>query len=203
MKSIVKKLASLVLLLGLSTVTVGTKATADETKLAKIPASLENAKYITDVRPDADAKVYYLLKSHSACGFCVHHTPELIKIYKQMRGKGAELILLNCDPTDAKALAWAEKAGMNYPVVAPNDAKKVPFFIDLSSGPPPPPPLMIVVTPEGKRLAQGGGPQTSKLLENWKDYVKQAKSETSDTQSDKKAKKTKKKSKKSKRKKKD
>lgn len=212
MKSIAKTLASLVLLLGISTAAVGTQADADDKKLAKIPAALKGAKYITDARPDTDAEVYYLLNSHSQCAFCVHHTPELIKLYKQMKGKGAELVLLNSDPTDEKARAWAEKAGMNYPVVAPAAAKKIPFTIDLSSGPPPPPPLMIIVTPDGERIGQGGGPQTSMLLGQWKDYVKKAKNSEKRAKVDDEAdsekaeqkpkKKKKKKSKKSKRKKK-
>lgn len=173
MRNTFKKLGALVITFGLAC--SPSEAKTDTENLPKIPAALSGVKYVTETEPKLDAKVYFLFQSHSKCGFCVKHTPEIIAQYKRMRGKGAEIVLLNCDMNDEAALKWAESAGMTYPVVSPTERRKVPFNFDFTAGPPPPLPLMTAVTADGEPLGQAGGPGVDDLLKDWRKLVNEAK----------------------------
>lgn len=173
MKNTFRKLGILIISLALACALA--EAKSDTENLPKISTALASVRYITEAKPKLDAKVYFIFQSHSKCGYCVKHTPEIIAQYKRMRGKGAEIVLLNGDVNDEAALKWAESAGMTYPVVSPAERRKVPFNFDFTAGPPPPMPLMTAVTADGEPLGQAGGPGVDELLKDWRKLVNKAK----------------------------
>lgn len=140
-----------------------------------VPAALAGVNYVTKVRPKADAKVYYLLRSHSSCGICVNLAPEFVKLHKQMKGKGAEFVLLSGDVSDEKAAAWAAKEKMTYAVVSPDEAKSIPFSFDFGGQSAATLPFIVAVTPDGEKLGQANGPGAADFVKDWKKLVAEQK----------------------------
>lgn len=149
-----------------------TETEEQEEKVVTIPDMLKEVKYVTKVKPKKKVVVYYFLRSHSKCGPCVALTGANNAAYKEMKGKGAELIMLNCDPDTESAKAWAEKAEMIFPVITPETKGAVTVPSGGSGGTP----NMVVVTADGKVLKDTSGTSKCKaLLEEWKDFVKEGK----------------------------
>ena len=89
-----------------------TPATEAVSATPTVAEMLAEVEYLTKVKPKKKVSVYYILRSHSKCGFCRQITPDLIAAYKAMKGKGAEIILLSGDADVAEAEKWAKEAGM-------------------------------------------------------------------------------------------
>lgn len=143
-----------------------------EEKVVTIPDMLKEVKYVTKVKPKKKAVIYYFLRSHSKCGPCVALTGANNEAYKEMKGKGAELIMLNGDADTEAAKAWAEKAGMIFPVITPETKGNVNVPSGGSGGTP----NMVVVTADGTVLKDTSGMNKCKtLLSEWKDLVKEGK----------------------------
>lgn len=159
------------MLLGLASAVA--QADTEAKELPLIPAALDKVGYVTEARPKLDAKVYFLFKSHSKCGYCVSHTPSLVKLHKAMRGKGAELVMLNADRNIADAEKWAESSKMTYALVKPADSAKVPFEFDVLKMRTPMP-LMLAVTAHGEVLGMSGGPEADSIVKDWRKHVAQA-----------------------------
>lgn len=152
---------------------IAAEETSVEEKVVTVPEMLEQVEYVTKVKPKKKAFVYFFLRSHSNCGFCVAMSGANNEAYKEMKGKGAELIMLNCDPSTEKALAWAKKSDLSFPIITPEtkDAVKVPSGGGAY-------PNMVVVTSDGEVLKDGSflGMNACKgALAGWKEYVKEAK----------------------------
>lgn len=143
--------------------------------LPAIPAALADVKYVTDARPKDKTVVYFLLRSHSKCGICVQLAPEFVKIHKKMRGKGAELILLNGDVNDEMAAEWAKSVKMTYPVVSPDEKGKVPFSFDFGGQSVATLPFVVAVTADGEKLGQANGPGAAEYVAGWKKLVTEQK----------------------------
>lgn len=149
-----------------------TEEEEQEEKVVTIPDMLKEVKYVTKVKPKKKAVVYYFVRSHSKCGPCVALSGANNAAYKEMKGKGAELIMLNCDADTDAAKAWAEKAGMIFPVVTPETKDEVKVPSGGSGGTP----NMVVVTADGTMLENTSGMNGCKeLLGKWKEMVKEGK----------------------------
>ena len=150
-------------------------ATAEEQaeeQLATIPAALKGCKYVTKVRPKEDAKVYFIYQSRSTCGICVAEAPAIVATYKKMKGKGAELVMLNIDRDEKTAATWAKKSKMKFPIVAPSDMGNVPFPFTGGRTLP----CMVAVDADGNKLGEANGSQVADFLaSNWKKYVRDIK----------------------------
>ena len=158
---------------------------APATEAAETPAATEAAtpsvadmlaevEYLTKAKPKKKAVVYFFLRSHANCGFCRKITPDLIELYKAMKGKGAELIMLSGDSDLDVAKKWAKEAGMTYPIVTNATIGAVKFPAGGSGGFP----NVIAVTADGKALENTSGASgCTNLIGNWKDLVKEAKAE--------------------------
>ena len=143
-----------------------------EEKVVTIPDMLKEVEYVTKVKPKKKAVIYYFLRSHSKCGPCVALTGANNEAYKEMKGKGAELIMLNGDANTDAAKAWADKAGMIFPVITPETKDKVKVPSGGSGGTP----NMVVVTADGTVLTHTSGMVKCKsLLSEWKNLVKDGK----------------------------
>lgn len=176
MKKLLMMLGALTLLAGLAyTPALAQDADADadvqEEKAETLADKLQEVEYVTKVKPKKKVYVYYFLRSRSTCGFCVHLTSTNNATYKEMKGKGAELIMLNCDPDTATAEAWADKADMKFPVVTPETAGKI--SVPSGGGGLP---NVVAVTADGTLLESASGLSGCKeLYGNWKKLVREAK----------------------------
>lgn len=164
-----------------------------------IPELLKEVKFVTKVKPKKKAYAYLFLRSHSRCGFCRTITPQMNAAYKEMKGKGAELIMLNSDPDTEKAAAWAEESAIEFPMITPETAGVVASAVPGSgSGGTP---NITVVLEDGEKIEGNSGANSCKeIAANWKELVKEAKKATTAKKAEarKAAKKKKKKSKKKK-----
>lgn len=148
-----------------------TEASA-QAELPAVPASLQDRQYITKAKPDAKAKVYFIYQSRYMCPTCVAEAPAIVAAYKKMKGKGAELVMLNVDADDETAAKWARKARMRFPIVSPADRSGIPFPHTGSSKLP----CMVALDAHGNKLGEASGAEVAEFLSaNWKNFVKDIK----------------------------
>ena len=141
-------------------------------ELPAVPAALQKAKLVVPAKINTNAKLYFLYKSRSTCAICVAAAPQIIKIQKSMRGKGAELVMLNIDEDVKTAAKWAKQAKMKFPIVAPEDEAALPFPYVVETQSQTTLPLMVVVDAEGRRIDQANGADVPEFLKNWKKMLK-------------------------------
>lgn len=147
-------------------------AVENVTETPTVPEMLAEVEYLTKVKPKKKVSVYYILRSHSKCGFCRQITPDLIAAYKAMKGKGAEIILLSGDADVAEAEKWAEDAGMTYPIVT----NATTSYVKVPGGGSGGYPNISVVTADGTVLdGASGASKCKELVADWKSYVKDTK----------------------------
>lgn len=151
-----------------------TEELAKEKEVISIPDLLKEVEYVSKVKPKKNAYVYYFLRSHSRCGFCRKIAPQMNDLYKGLKGKGAELIMINGDPDTKTALAWAEEMEISYPMITPETASviasKVPGGGTGGS------PNIMAVMADGEQIEGcSGASKCPELVGNWKDMVKNAK----------------------------
>ncbi len=174
MKKLLMMLGALAMVAGLvyAPAMAQDEAEATEEKAVTIPDMLKEVEYVSKVKPKKKVSVYFFLRSHSKCGFCVVITGSNNAAYKEMKGKGAELIMLNCDPNTEAAKAWVEKADMKFPVITPETAGKVQVPAGGSGGTP----NIVAVTSDGTVLESvSGKSKCEEILTRWKELVKEAK----------------------------
>lgn len=145
---------------------------AETTKTVSVPDMLKEVKFLTKAKPKKKVSVYFFLRSHSKCGFCRKITPEMNELYKAMKGKGAELIMLSGDSDRKVAKEWATEAEMSYPIVTHETAGAVILPSGGSGGTP----NIVAVTPDGTVLESGSGASAcTRIAGSWKELVKDAK----------------------------
>lgn len=161
--------------------------------LPKVLAELEGVEYVGKARPKKDAKVYFIYHSRKACTVCVAEMPDINKTYKRMKGKGAEIVMLNQDKDLETAEKWVKDAKIQFPVVAPGQRHSIPFPFDFSVRGMLP--LAVAVTEDGEKLGQANGADVAEFFDkNWRKYLAQVRKEERKKASKKKSKKKKKKS---------
>ena len=173
-------------------------AATAEVEEVSIPDLVAKAKYVTKVKPKKKASVYFFLRSHSRCGFCRTITPRMNELYKEMKNKGAELIMLNCDPNTEAAEKWAKDTGIEIPMITPETTG--PIAAVVPGGGTGGTPNVMAVMADGEQIeGTSGASKCPELVATWKDLVKQArKAEAEKKKAAKKAKAKKKKARKSK-----
>ena len=140
--------------------------------LPAVPASLVDRQYVTKTKPKLDAKVYFIYQSRYMCPTCVAEAPAIVATYKKMKGKGAELVMLNVDADVETAAQWAKKAKMRFPIVAPGDSSGIPFPHAGSNKLP----CMVALDAHGNKLGEASGAEVAEFLAgNWKKFVKDVK----------------------------
>lgn len=172
-----------------------TEQTTEQVEAVSIPDLVKEAEYVTKVKPKKKASVYFFLRSHSRCGFCRKIAPQMNDLYKEMKNKGAELIMLNGDPDAEKAAAWAKEMDITIPMVTPESCGPIAAVVPAggSGGSP----NITAVMADGTRLdGVSGASKCPELVGSWKDMVKEAKKAEAQARKAKKSKKKKKKSKK-------
>lgn len=161
---------------------------AEEAATVTISDMLKEVEYVTKVKPKKKVYVYFFVRSHSGCGPCRALAPKCNAFYRDMKGKGAELIMLNCGKNAESAKAWAKEVEMSYPVISPETVGKVK--VPGGGGTP----CMVAVTSTGEALETAlGTSQCVALMERWKDLVKDARKAEKEKKSEDKKKKSKKK----------
>ena len=146
---------------------------AAEQEVISIPQLLKEVEYVTNVKPKKKATLYYILRSHSRCGFCRKLAPALNTHYKDMKNKGVEIIMLNCDPDTEKAKKWADEQEITIPMVTPETkgaiASKVPGGGSGNS------PNIMAVMADGEQIEGCSGASACEaLVAGWKDMLKDA-----------------------------
>lgn len=151
-----------------------TEETTEQVETVSIPDMVKEAKYVTKVKPKKKAYVYYFLRSHSRCGFCRKIVPQMNELYKEMKNKGAEVIMLNGDPDTEKAAAWAKEMDITIPMVTPESCG--PIAAVVPGGGSGGSPNVTAVMADGTRLdGVSGASKCPELVGSWKDMVKEAK----------------------------
>lgn len=172
-----------------------TEQTTEQVETVSIPDLVKEAEYVTKVKPKKKASVYFFLRSHSRCGFCRKIAPQMNDLYKEMKNKGAELIMLNGDPDAEKAAAWAKEMDITIPMVTPESCGPIAAVVPAggSGGSP----NITAVMADGTRLeGVSGASKCPELVGTWKELVKEARKAEAQARKAKKSKKKKKKSKK-------
>ena len=163
----------------------------EQVETVSIPDLVKEAQYVTKVKPKKKASVYFFLRSHSRCGFCRKIVPEMNALYKEMKNKGAELIMLNGDPDAEKAAAWAKEMDITIPMVTPESCGPIAAVVPAggSGGSP----NITAVMADGTRLeGVSGASKCPELVGTWKDLVKVARKAEAQARKAKKSKKKKK-----------
>ena len=151
-----------------------TELASEETEAISIPDLLQKVKFVTKVKPKKKASVYFFLRSHSRCGFCRKITPEMNELYKAMKNKGAELIMLNGDPDTETAKKWADETDISYPMITPETASVIGAVVP--GGGTGGSPNVMAVTADGTQIeGTSGASKCPALVGGWKDMVKEAK----------------------------
>lgn len=149
------------------------EADTEEVKLVSIPDLVAKADYVTKVKPKKKASVYFFLRSHSRCGFCRKITPEMNALYKEMKNKGAELIMLNTDPDKDTAAKWAKETDIEIPMIAPEATG--PIAAVVPGGGSGGTPNVMAVMADGEQIeGTSGASKCPELVGGWKDMVKDA-----------------------------
>ena len=91
--------------------------------------ALQEMTFLTDKKPNPDAKYYIYLQSASWCGPCNAEMPTVVKQYKTM-GKRVELILVSHDNSADAAIKFMKKYGADFPCILANSSEsgKLPAF---------------------------------------------------------------------------
>lgn len=145
---------------------------AETTETVSVPDMLKEVKFLTKAKPKKKVSVYFILRSHSKCGFCRKIAPEMNELYKAMKGKGAELIMLSGDSDLKVAKEWATEAEMSYPIVTQETAGAITVPAGGSGGTP----NIVAVTADGTVLENGSGASAcTRIAGSWKELVKEAK----------------------------
>ena len=150
-----------------------TELASEETEKVSIPELLQKVKFATKVKPKKKAQVYFFLRSHSRCGFCRKITPEMNELYKEMKNKGAELIMLNGDPDTETARKWADETDISYPMITPETASVIGAVVP-GGGSGGSPNVMAVMADGTQIEGTSGASKCPALVSCWKDMVKEA-----------------------------
>ena len=145
-----------------------TEISAEDAELPKVPASLQDKKFLIPAKLNTKAKVYFIYKSRSTCSICVEEAPEIVKIYRSMHGKDAELVMLNIDSSKEDATKWAKSSKMKFPIVAPGDAKGVPFPYEGEGILP----CMVAVDADGNKIGEANAGDVPVFLKDWRKMVR-------------------------------
>lgn len=133
------------------------------TPQAPVPAAIKSGDLLQG-RVDSKAKVYYLLSANSQDEVCLEYGAAIAKLYRAMKGKGAELILLSKE-SPASVLKWAKKVGLRCPVLPDSKrSAKLPFpYIGEHI-----PPYLVALDAEGRKLSEANHLHVLTLLSEWK-----------------------------------
>lgn len=142
-------------------------APAATEELPSVPKALSAKEFMSGDPVDKEALVYLIYQSRSACGICVAEAPAIVAQYAGMKGRGAQLVMINVDATAEAAKKWIDDMGMEFPVTKPNDMGGIPFPY-AGKGPLP---CMVALSADGRKLDEASGPAVSDLVERWGELV--------------------------------
>lgn len=197
MKRILTLMSGLLLLAGWVAPTYAQEETETEQPAEEIsiPDLLKEVKFVTKAKPKKKAYVYFFLRSHSTCGPCQAVIPSMNTLYKEMKNKGAEIIMLNGDPDTETAKKWADDKDIEFPMITPDTASVIGSKVP-GGGSGGTPNVMAVMADGTQIEGTSGYTKCPTLVGNWKDMIKDArKAENAKKAAARKAKKNKKKKK--------
>ena len=129
--------------------------------------ALQEMTFLTDTKPNPEAKYFIYLQSASWCGPCNMEMPIVVKQYKAMKmGKKVELILVSHDNNADAAVKFMKKYGGDFPCILANSGEsgKLPAF-KFAGGIP----NASVVKANGKEVANA---HAGEIIGNWKKYTR-------------------------------
>lgn len=144
----------------------GSETTVDETLPLK--GRLTQVKYLTKKTPAKNARIYFFLRASSFNAESRDFMPTCISLYKKIKGRGAELIMLNEDKSVTDARNWAKESNIKFPIVSPDSVESldIPAAGQL--------PSIIVLSVSGEELTRGDSAHSCEdILSKWDFYLKQ------------------------------
>ena len=142
-------------------------AAEEKPALPALTQALSEKTPVNSAKLNKKASVFFVYKSRSTCGICVAELPMINKAYKEMKGKGAEIVMYNIDADDATAKSWATKGKIKFPMIGPKDHRGLPFPYTRGGLLP----YLVVLDAEGNKLDEAGGDKVAAMMANWKTYV--------------------------------
>lgn len=136
--------------------------------LPAVPAAIAKGDLLQG-KVNPKAKVYFLFSASSKNEVCREYGVGIAKAYREMKGKGAELILLTKE-SPATVLAWTKKIGLRCPVLPESRRSpklSFPYAGDHT------PPLLLAVDPEGRKLGEDNHLRVLVLLSSWRELVEE------------------------------
>lgn len=131
-----KYLSYLAAIIGMASLTATAQEAAPKAPAPAAPAAqhaigkaIEHTKFITQHKPNTQAKYYMYLCTAYWCAPCRREMPHIIAEYEKMRKDGyMEIIVLSCDNTPKAALQYMELFSAPFAVVMyhSDERKKLP-----------------------------------------------------------------------------
>ena len=91
--------------------------------------ALQEMTFLTDKKPNPDAKYYIYLQSASWCGPCNAEMPHVVEAHEKYKEEGlVEIVLASWDNDPGSAKAFLNKYKGKFPAVMRKDAKRIPHF---------------------------------------------------------------------------
>lgn len=131
-----------------------------------VPAKLQETTYLTEARPDLNARFYAYLCSASWCGPCRAIMPQVVAQYKDIKAAGGEVILVCFDLDTQKGTEYVKKYNAAFPAVMGNLRAEMqsdlPGFTPRRGIP-----SVIFVKPDGTQIYSGHG----QMLLKWREIT--------------------------------
>lgn len=134
--------------------------------VAPVPAAIRSADLLQG-RVNAKARVYYLLSGSSQNEVLRDYGAGIAKLYRQMKGNGAELVWLSKE-SPTSVLKWTKKVGLRCPVLPESKrSEKLPFpYVGEHI-----PPYLVALDAEGRKLSEANHMGIISLLSEWRSLV--------------------------------
>ena len=134
---------------------------ADE--LSTIGTLLKDAEYLTDARPNLQAKYYIFLHSASWCAPCQREMPKIADEYTNIKKSGkVELILASADDDPDKAIKFVSSNNGTFPIIAKGKMPQLPTPVTPYGFP-----WIIIVDADGKVIESAHGSSVHK----WREFT--------------------------------
>lgn len=92
-------------------------------KAVRTSGFFDKSEVFTKAQPKKSAKYYIFIFSASWCGYCPPVMKAAVEAYPEMKRRGVEVILMDCDDTVEKSEEYVKKYNAPFPAVCVKEAQ--------------------------------------------------------------------------------